>query len=122
MTKVLVIDDFEFIRTFCVDVFTEAGFEVIEADSGEMGLEKFKEHRPDCVVLDLLLPGIDGLEVLRQIRELNLEVPVVLMTGDDPIWAGKSFESYGANAFVNKANGSDRLLEIVEELIIESES
>ena len=122
MSKVLVIDDFEFIRAFCVDVFSEAGLEVIEADSGEQGIEKFIKHRPDCVVLDLLLPGIDGIEVLRQIREINSEVPVVLMTGDDPIWAGRSFESFGANAFINKANGADKLLEIVEELIIESES
>ena len=122
MSKVLVIDDFEFIRDFCTDLFSEAGLEVIEADSGEMGIEKFKKEHPDCVILDLLLPGIDGIEVLRQIREINNEVPVIIMTGDDPGWAGRSFESLGANAFINKANGADKLLEIVEELIIESES
>jgi DNA-binding response OmpR family regulator len=122
MSKVLVIDDFEFIRDFCVDVFTEAGYVVIQADTGELGIENFIKHRPDCVILDLLLPGIDGIEVLRQIREINSEVPVVLMTGDDPAWAGRTFESLGANAFINKAGGADKLLEIVEDLIIESES
>lgn len=122
MSKILVIDDFEFIREFCSDVFSEAGLEVIVAETGEEGLEKFKELRPDCVVLDLLLPGIDGIEVLKQIRHLNTEVPVILMTGDDPLWASRSFESFGANAFLNKAAGADKLLEIVEDLIIESES
>ena len=95
---------------------------MIQADSGEEGIKSFVEHRHDCVLLDVLLPGIDGVEVLRRIREINSEVPVVLMTGEDPAWVVRSFESLGANAFVNKAEGADKLLEIVEDLIIESES
>lgn len=122
MAKILVIDDSPFVRGFCRDVLSEAGFVVLEAENGTQGLDTFRSERPDCVLLDVLMPDIDGLEVLKQIREVADRTPVLLMTGDDPGWARRTCESYGATAFLSKALSADRLVETVEEVILDFES
>lgn len=68
MAKVLVIDDDGDLRLLLRQFLTRAGFTVSEAESGEAGLALAQDQPPDAVILDLLLPGIDGLEVLRQLR------------------------------------------------------
>mgnify|MGYP001076846727 CR=1 FL=1 len=85
MKKVLVLEDESSIRSFIVINLTRAGYEVIEAETGEEALEKLKEHTDIRVaLLDIMLPGIDGFEVCQQLRETS-SVPVVMLTakGDD---------------------------------------
>jgi DNA-binding response OmpR family regulator len=83
--RILVVDDSEELREFCQLVLEEAGYEVSTASSGEEGYEKVKATRPDLVILDLIMPGIDGLEVLTRIRsDLAPPVPpVILCSGFD---------------------------------------
>ncbi len=120
--RVLVIDDSEFIRTFCSDLLGDSGFNVLEAETGKQGIELFKKTRLTCVILDVILPDIDGLDVLKELKRLNDSVPIVLTTGEDPGWVGKAFEELGADAFFSKGAGADKLIDLVEELILESES
>lgn len=122
MAKVLVIDDSVFVRNFCRDVLAEAGYEVVEAENGTRGLEEFERSRPDCILLDVLMPDIDGLEVLKRIRKMGDSLPILLMTGDDPGWARRTCEGYGATAFLSKALHADKLLETVEDAILDAES
>jgi twitching motility two-component system response regulator PilH len=83
--RVLVVDDSDELREFFQLVLEEAGYEVSTAASGEEGYEKVKASRPDVVLLDLIMPGIDGLEVLTRIRsDLVPPVPpVILCSGFD---------------------------------------
>src|SRR5262245_26309289 len=121
MAKVLVIDDSEHIRHFMNDVLSEAGYEVIEAENGSDGLAAFRRFRPDCTLLDVLMPDIDGLEVLKRIREEEgSHLPVLLMTGDDPGWARQHCTNYGANGFLSKALYAEKIVETVEETILSS--
>jgi len=77
--KVLVVDDDQTLIQFLVDYLSGEGFEVISADRGQKALRLFFEQRPDIVVLDVMMPGMDGWEVCARIREMA-DTPVILLT------------------------------------------
>jgi CheY-like chemotaxis protein len=77
---ILVVDDQLAIRMMLTELFTSQGIEVYEASNGSIALEQFEKHKLHCVLLDLRMPDIDGVEVLREIRNLSAEVPVILIT------------------------------------------
>lgn len=77
--RVLVIDDEAGLRRMVASYLTSDGFEVAEADSGSDGLRLFREKTPDLVLLDVVMPGTDGFEVLRVIRAES-DVPVIMLT------------------------------------------
>jgi two-component system cell cycle response regulator DivK len=78
--RILVVEDNPKNLKLVRDVLTFSGFEVIEACSGEDGVRLAHETSPDLILMDLQLPGIDGAEALRQIREREARVPVVAVT------------------------------------------
>lgn len=78
--KILIVEDDPDIAKLIVMHVKEAGFEALHVVSGEQGLEAFARSKPDFVVLDLMLPGIDGLEVCKRIRKQNEQVPVLMLT------------------------------------------
>src|SRR5919109_3015082 len=79
MSRVLVVDDEADIRGLVRELLRRAGHDVIEATDGESGLKLFYAERPDLVVLDVSMPGLDGWQVLERIRELS-DVPVLMLT------------------------------------------
>ena len=81
MKKVLVLEDESSIRSFIVINLRRAGYEVIEAESGEEALEKLAQHRDVCLCLfDVMLPGIDGFEVCRRVRATNPHIGIIMLT------------------------------------------
>ena len=80
-TTVLCIDDEEMIRLSIGDYLEDSGYTVLKAENGKVGLEMFREHRPDIVLVDLRMPEIDGLEVLATVREEAPEIPVIVVSG-----------------------------------------
>ena len=82
-TRVLVVDDERGIRDLLGDILGNAGFEVLQAASGSAGLQQAWREDPDVIVLDLIMPNMDGFEVLTQLRRSpsTQDVPVVLLTG-----------------------------------------
>jgi len=89
MTKILVIEDEEDIASFIRRGLTLKGYEVDVAGTGGAGLDAFREQEPDLVVLDLMLPDIDGIQVCERIRAAA-DVPVIMLTALDSI--GKKVE------------------------------
>lgn len=80
LTKVLVVDDDgRMVRTIC-DILKAKGFEATPALTGEDAIELVKAAMPDCVLMDVKMPGIDGVETLRKIKEIAPDLPVVLMS------------------------------------------
>lgn len=79
---ILVIEDDEFLREMLVKKLAESGYKVSEAITGEDGLAKLKELRPDFLILDLILPGIDGFEVLTKLKSDNdtANIPVLILS------------------------------------------
>ena len=122
MATILVIDDNEFVRSFIEDALADTGHTVLLASGGKQGLELFKTASPDCILLDILMPDLDGIEVLREIRLLDNETNVLLMTGDDPGWAKRKYGEYGANNFLSKSLLAEEFVEAVEDALMDGES
>ncbi len=78
---ILVVDDNPEICSLIGDYLTKKGYSIITAGSGEEAIEKFKEHKPILIMLDIKLPGMDGIMALRRIREIDEKVGVIMITG-----------------------------------------
>lgn len=79
--RLLIIDDDNIVRQSIVVYLTDSGFDVIEASNGQQGLDLFQTQKPDIVLTDLRMPGIDGLQVLRSIHEMSPDTPVMVISG-----------------------------------------
>jgi two-component system KDP operon response regulator KdpE len=109
VTRVLVVDDEPPIVRAVAANLRVRGFEVVTAASGETALAAVEAHQPDCVVLDLGLPGIDGLEVLRRLRTWT-QVPVVVLTAIDGERDKVAALDLGADDYVTKPFGVAELM------------
>ena len=78
--KILIIEDDPDIAQLITMHVREAGYEAIHVDNGEQGLREFENSGPDLLVLDLMLPGMNGLEVCKRIRKQNERLPVLMLT------------------------------------------
>jgi two-component system response regulator ResD len=112
---VLVVDDDDMIRRLVRTVLEADEFEVVEARDGATALRLATESDPAIVVLDIMMPGIDGVEVCRRLDHERAKV-IVLTARDDP-QLEKECQEAGANAFVTKPFSSVELLDLVAELI-----
>jgi len=101
MAKILIVDDEEHIRFLYSEELTEAGYEVITADSGSMLLEKIDDERPDLVVLDIKMADYNGLDLLQDIRNKYSELPVILCTAYDTF--KEDMKSIAADFYVIKS-------------------
>ncbi len=79
-SKILLVDDEEAITTNLAAFLERAGFHVAVAENGLSALEKVQSFRPDAVILDVIMPGMDGRQVLRQLREAGNWTPIILLT------------------------------------------
>jgi DNA-binding response OmpR family regulator len=82
MPKILIVEDDRFLRELIARKLKNEGFEVLEAVDGEEGFKRIKEEKPDLVLLDLILPGIDGFEVLARMKEdpTLISIPVIILS------------------------------------------
>ena len=81
MSKVLIIEDDQIVANIYRNKFLVEGYEVEIALDGETGLEKIQAFNPDAIVLDLMMPGMDGPTMVEQIRRIDPQLPVLGMTG-----------------------------------------
>ncbi|MET3575772.1 response regulator [Bhargavaea ullalensis] len=80
MKRILVVDDQNGIRLLLAEVFRREGHETVLAKNGFEALERLRETEPDCVLLDMKMPGMDGIEVLKEIKAAAPATPVLMMT------------------------------------------
>ncbi len=78
MKKILLVDDEENIRFVYEEEFKEGGYQVVSAANGMDALDIFERERPDLVILDIQMPGLNGIEVLRRMKTIDSSVPVIL--------------------------------------------
>lgn len=108
--KVLVVDDSALARRNLRQILEPAGYEVVEADDGLVALERYFLERPDVVLLDLVMKGMYGLEVLKKLRELDPAARVLVVSADVQMSSHELVEEAGAKGFVNKPFDSEQLL------------
>jgi CheY-like chemotaxis protein len=102
MATVLIIDDAAFSRRMLRKYLQVDGYEILEAANGAEGLEMIKSNRPGCVLTDLLMPDVSGLELLEQLRQEGLEVPVIIVSADIQDSSRQQGMELGARSFINK--------------------
>lgn len=113
MAKILVIEDDEMLLALLQNILGGAGHEIVTTADGPSGIELYKRHHPDLVLLDLGLPSMNGLEVLKLIREFDRKARVVVVTGYGSEESAEVAFSYGASDFVQKPFESEALIERV---------
>jgi len=100
--KILIVDDEEIIVRLLSMSLKSDGYETVTAYNGEQGLEVFKSESPDIVVTDIKMPGMDGLELLKKIKEIDSDNEVIIVTGHGDIDSTIIALQYGASDFINK--------------------
>lgn len=78
--KVLIVDDQNGIRILLMEVFGSEGYETFQAANGKIALEIVEKEPPDLVLLDMKIPGMDGLEILKHLKTMNPDIKVIMMT------------------------------------------
>ena len=110
--RVLVVEDDPDIRTFVVLQLRELGYDVLAAETGDEGLELALTSRPALVLLDLMLPGLDGYTVCRELRARS-EVPVIVLSGRSREQDRVRALELGADVYLTKPVGADELVAAV---------
>jgi len=110
----MIVDDEEGIRESLSGIFEDEGHEVLTAGSGEEALRALKEQTPDVILLDVWLPGIDGLETLKEIKGMNPDLPVIMISGHGNIELALKATRAGAYDFLEKPLSLERVLLVAQ--------
>ncbi|MBR1369305.1 histidine kinase [Methanocalculus chunghsingensis] len=117
MTTILIIDDSSFQRTIIRKTLTSEGYRCIEADNGRVALGLIAEEQPDIIIVDLLMPDMDGIEFLTAIREKKISIPVIVLTSDIQDATREKCIQLGASSFLNKPTRADELIPAIRLLL-----
>ena len=117
MSKVLIADDSFLARQLFIKALQGEGYEVIEAINGQDTMEKVLTQSPDCLLLDLLMPEMDGFAVLKALREENLSIPVIVVSADVQETSRAKCHELGAVGFLNKPIKKDGILSAIQKVI-----
>ncbi len=120
MPKILVIDDDEHQRLLYQEELEMEGYDVVLAVSGQEAVELVADQPIDCVVLDIAMPGMDGIETLGKILDINRQLPVILHTAYSSY--KDDFMTWAAEAYVIKSSDLTGLKEHIKEALEESQS
>ncbi|MDP2421112.1 sigma-54 dependent transcriptional regulator [Sediminibacterium sp.] len=110
MASILIIDDERAIRNVLKDILNNEGYTTDEATDGEEGLKKFKSTNFDLVLCDIKMPKIDGIEFLQKAKEINADVPIIIISGHGNIETAVDAVKKGAFDYISKPPDLNRLL------------
>ncbi|MBI1992294.1 MAG: response regulator [Candidatus Omnitrophica bacterium] len=102
MRRMLIVEDEPRLRNCLQQFFAARGFVVAAAFSGEEAVEEMREHSADVVLLDIVLPGLSGLEVLKRIKQLRPRARVIMVSALDAEEVREAAREYGADAYILK--------------------
>jgi len=118
--KVLIVDDQFGIRTLLNEVLQKEGYEIFQAANGLQALHIIKKHSPDLVLLDMKIPGMDGLEILEKLKEIDSEVRVLIMTAYGELDMIEKTKKLGALAHFSKPFDIDEVRSAVKKHLLPS--
>ncbi|HZT20199.1 MAG TPA: response regulator [Dongiaceae bacterium] len=120
MALILLIDDDGFYRSIIRPILEESGHQVIEAQDGLEGVERFRAQGPDLVITDMRLPGFDGGEVIRRLREMDGRARILAVSGAATFYNVDYFQlakEVGADAILRKLDPVERVLAEVNRIL-----
>lgn len=117
MATILTVEDSSFQRKRIAQVLKEAGHEVLQASHGKEGLEMAEKHSPDCILTDITMPEMDGIEFLKALKDRGSQIPVMVYTSDTQNKMRLRCLELGASQFLNKPKMGDEFLHVVNETL-----
>ena len=108
--RILIIDDEESIRQTLSGILKDEGYDVLLAPDAEIGLERVREERPNLILLDIWMPGMDGMEALEKLKSEMPSIPVIMMSGHGTIETAVQATKLGAYDFIEKPLSLDKVL------------
>jgi two-component system chemotaxis response regulator CheY len=117
MKKILIVDDSAFSRNIIKQIVTSESYLAIEAGNGTEALTLFQAEKPDIVTIDLLMPDMDGIDVVRKIAETAPGAKMIVCSTDKQKFRQKETKAAGAAAFVPKPIDPELLLETIKNLL-----
>jgi len=117
MARILIVDDAKVSRLTVGYILRDDGHKVLEAANGQEAVEMAVTHSPDCIILDLIMPGMNGLDVLTAVKQKGVVAPVIVLTADIQETTRAKCLELGAVAFINKFPDEDELKTKVQEVI-----
>jgi len=120
--KILLVDDSGLARRSTRKVFERAGYEVVEAEDGMAAIEQYFVEKPDVVLLDLVMKGMYGLEVLAKLREMDPQARVVVLSADIQTSSREMVQAAGAAGFLNKPADAQQMLDVVARAVARGDS
>lgn len=112
-SKVLVIDDQPGIRRLLVEVLAEEGYNVITAANGYEGVQQVKDADPDLILMDMKMPGMDGIETLRELKRIGQADKVIMMTAYGELELVNQAQQLGAYTYITKPFDIIKLCQMV---------
>lgn len=112
--KILVVDDEKNILKLYQTELQDEGYEVVTANSSKEAIEVFEKENPDIVTLDILMPDIDGIQVLRQMKEKKPNIPIIMLTAYD---YRDDFSIWISDAYVVKSSDMTHLKSIIKQIL-----
>jgi DNA-binding response OmpR family regulator len=100
--KILIVDDEKIICDFFQKKFEKDGFTAFSAFNGEDGIATFQDHSPDIVLMDVKMPGMDGITAMKRIKEINPDVPVILLSAKSQLHEIRAGLEAGADQYLIK--------------------
>ncbi len=114
--RILVVDDDELVLAALVELFSPKGWEVITAPGGPQALEKFEKNRFDLLIIDIIMPGMDGYQLCQKLRTMEgyTEIPIIMLTAKSIEEDQKRGLKAGADLFLPKPISPQRLIDLIE--------
>jgi len=119
MKKILIVDDSAFTRGIHKQILEKEGYETVEAASGAEALEKFEKENPDLVIMDLLMPDMDGMEVIKKILEKHPDARTVICSTDKQKARQKEAREIGVIEFLTKPVGAEAMNKALKKILVE---
>ena len=116
MKKILIVEDEDRMRKLVKDYLVKWGYEVVEADDGYKALEVYNKEQPDLIILDVMIPGIEGYEVAYEIKKIS-SVPIIMLTAKSEEYDELNGFKCGADDYVRKPFSPKILMARIEALL-----
>ncbi len=114
--RILVVDDDELVLAALVELFSPKGWVVITAPGGSQALKKFEKNRFDLIIIDIIMPGMDGYQLCQKVRTMEgyTEIPIIMLTAKSIEEDQKRGLKAGADLFLPKPISPQRLIDLIE--------
>lgn len=117
MISILIIDDAAFSRRMLRKYIEAEGYTVLEATNGKEAIEMVHEHQPDCILTDLLMPEMDGFQLIQALRAKNCDIPVAVISADIQDTSRQRAGDLGVVEFLNKPAKEAEVRQMIQQLL-----